>query len=102
MGKQQQILPHPGDALAAPEVETGEGKGAAPVGGPVQKGIDLRFPVDGQSLKVDHFSASRISPASSRTKWGLTSEASKISRVVSPLSTSMVVMPAFRPERISV
>ena len=49
-----------------------------------------------------YFSASRISLQSRRTKWGFSSEASRISRVVSPLRTSMPVIPAARPDLISV
>ena len=46
--------------------------------------------------------ALRISEASSSTRWGLSGDCSRISRVVSPERTRMPVMPAFRPDFTSV
>lgn len=48
------------------------------------------------------FSAERISPASCRTRCGLSGLSSRIFNVVSPLRTRMPVMPALRPDFTSV
>lgn len=45
-------------------------------------------------FSIHRFSAFRISPASGRTKWGLSGLSARISGVVSPDSTKMPVMPA--------
>ena len=54
MGEQQQIIPHPGGALAAPDVQIGEGKGAAPVGCVAQQGVELGLLLEGKSFEWDH------------------------------------------------
>ena len=51
---------------------------------------------------VSLYSASSISEQSFSTRWGFSSDASRISWVVSPLMTSMVVIPAFSPDLMSV
>lgn len=55
-----------------------------------------------RTLAVAYFRASRISEASDKTRWGRSSDWSRIASVVSPLRTRMPVIPALRPDFTSV